>query len=155
MGLLMEGEEFIENLDPICAWDELTLHGDPKLDINKKQGSIRLSLSEFFLQSCAIFIIRYFTCEGWYSFLHFVHFKFLSCLRHDNRSINVPSFVFNILSKQVVLVQEGRWNIVSHHCLIELIVEKSLNEKEDISWEEFLLWLFKEPIPKPIRCRVG
>ena len=79
-------------MDAQAAKAQFTLHEDPPLEENTKQSTLWLSLPLPFIQ-LAKFIIRYFTCEGRYTYLHVVHFKILSSLWHANHPINLPSFL--------------------------------------------------------------
>lgn len=90
-------------------------------------------------------------CEGHYTYLHALHFKMLSHLRHDYRQVNLPNFLFNTVKKQASLVQLGKDQSVSHHCLIKLIIESELNKQEIGTWEKFL-WL-KEVEPRLVGPR--
>ena len=101
------------------------MHDHPVLEENRKQGTLWLSLPLTFIQPNE-FIIRYFTCEGHYTYLHAVHFKILSNLQHANHPINLPSFIYNIVKWKAANVQEGKGQSISHHCLIRAIVEREL-----------------------------
>ena len=70
--------------------------------------------------------------------MHAMHFNFLSFLRHDDCPLNVPHFVYHILVKRVTVVQRGTPKDVSHHCFIELIIERDLREQLGISWDDFV-----------------
>lgn len=85
------------------AKEQLSVLGDPQLEENKKQRTLRLSLPLQFIHP-AEFIIRYFTCEGRYSYLHVVHFKILSGLQHGGCPINLSSFLYNIIKRQATYV---------------------------------------------------
>ena len=98
-------EEFLDTLDLVLARAQFTMHIDPQLQVDQKQGTIHTSLLKPFNQ-CAIYIVRYFTCEGRYSYLHAIHFKFLSCLRHDNHPLNVPHFMYHIFPKRAAVLQK-------------------------------------------------
>ena len=94
-------------MDAQATKAQFSLHDNPPLEENRKQGTLQLSLPLPFIQH-AKFIIRYFICEGWYNYLHPIHFKMLSGLRHSNYPINLPSFLYNIVKRQATNVQEGK-----------------------------------------------
>ncbi len=81
----------------------------------------------------------YITCEGRHQWFHGIYFNLLSCLRHDNIPVNLPHFLFSLLSKRAMYVQEGKPKSVLNHCLIKLLVEKDLNQVYFVSWDDFLL----------------
>lgn len=58
-------------------------------------------------------------------------------MRHGRR-MNVPNVLYHLLAIMVVKMQKGGDNFVSHRCLIKLLVEKSLQEVSDMTWEEFV-----------------
>ena len=95
----------MEDMDMRAIKEQFSVHGDPQLEENKKQGTLWLSLPLQFIQP-AEFIIRYFTCEGRYSYLHAIHFKILNGLRHGDHPMNLPSFLYNIIKRQVSYVQQ-------------------------------------------------
>ena len=115
---------------------QFILHGDPPLEENKKQCTLRLSLPLQFIQPVE-FIIRYFTYEGRYTYLH-VHFKILSSLWYDNHPVNLPSFLYNIVKRQATNVQEGKAKSVSHHYLIRAIIERELTNQRLGTWDDFI-----------------
>lgn len=78
-GLLQEGENWVKDFDLHMARAQFSVHLDPLLDIDKKQGTSKLSFALEFIQ-LETFIIQYFTCEGCYKYLHALHFKILAHL---------------------------------------------------------------------------
>lgn len=84
-----------------------------------------------------VHIIKYLTGEGRSSCLHSIHLKLLSHPRHGMR-MNGPNVLYNLLMIMVIETQKGRSNFVSHHCLIKLLVERSLRDVSQLSWEEFM-----------------
>jgi len=47
--------------------------------------------------------------------------------------MNMPNVLYHLLSIMAVKTQKGRPNFVSQHCLIKLLVEKSLYDVSDIT----------------------
>ena len=90
-------------MDTRVTKEQFSVHGDPWLEENKKKSTLQLSLPLQFIQPTE-FIIRYFTCEGRYSYLHAVLFKILSGLRHGDHPVNLPSFLYNIIKRQASYV---------------------------------------------------
>lgn len=131
-----DSEPFPETNDVRSAKAQFTEHGDPPLEVTKKV-TIRLSLPP--LQAHRVtYIIKYTTCEGEQSQLHSVHFKLLHHLRHGSQ-MNVPNFLYNILKKVEAQVQKVNLHSVSHHCLIQLLVEQALVERNPgMQWVDFL-----------------
>ena len=85
------GEHYPNVHDARLARAHFFIPTDPPLDITK-QGCKRMSLLPPY-NELAIHIIRYFTCEGRFSYLHAHHFKFLGCIRH-NYLVNVLNFLY-------------------------------------------------------------
>lgn len=48
------------------------------------------------------------------------------------------NMLYYLLSIMVDETQKGRDNSISHHCLIKLLVEKSLHDVSKITWEELI-----------------
>ena len=91
----LEGKEFLEAMDPIIARAQLTIHRDPCLMVDKKQGTIWLSLHKSY-RECILYIVRYFTCEVRHSYLHVVKVKFLNCLKHDSNPLMFHIFCITL-----------------------------------------------------------
>lgn len=144
IGLPTIGEKWSEDMDGRAAKAQFILHSDPPLQEDKKQGTLWLSLPLQFIQPTT-FIMRYFTCEGHCTYLHAVHFKILCGLWHDKRPINLPSFLYNIVKWKATFVQAGRAQSVSHHCLIQAIVERELNRQNLGIWDDFVKLQTIEP----------
>lgn len=91
-----------------------------------KQGTRRVSLPAHWLQ-VALYVMKYITCEGRYSNLHSPHFKLLSHLRHGRR-VNVPNFLYHLISTSAKETRKNGNRSVSHHGLVKLLVQWSLRD---------------------------
>lgn len=135
IGFPVDGENYPASKDTKSTRSKFTEPNDPPLSIDK-QGVKRMSLPEPWKQ-IAIYVIKYITCEGRQLNFHFVHFKILNHMRHRRR-MNVSNMLYNLLSIMVAETHKGRDNFLSHHCLIKLLVEKSLHDVSGMTWEEFI-----------------
>lgn len=131
----MDGEKYLESKNARSTRVNFTKHRDPSLIVDKK-GTRRLSSPNQWRQ-VAVYVVKYLTCEGRKSCLHSLHFKLLSHIRH-NRRMNVPNVLYNLLSIIAAKTQKGRPNFVLHHCLIKLLVDRSLRDVSQMSWDEFV-----------------
>lgn len=105
--LPQESEKWAKDLDLCLARAQFTLHDDPSLDIDKKKGTSKVSLSLEFIEPTA-FIIQYFTYDRCYKYFHGLHFKIMSHLQYNNRMVNLPNFLCNIVKKKASLVLLGK-----------------------------------------------
>lgn len=80
--------------------------------------------------------MKYITYDGRYSNLHLVHFKLLSHLQHGRR-VNVPNFLYHLISISAKETQRGGNHSISHHSLIKLLVEHSLRDVSQMAWGAF------------------
>ena len=81
----------------------------------------------------AMHIIMYFTYEGRLSNLHAHYFKLLSYVRHSFL-LNIPNFLFNMLCINAKETQKEKDNSITHHALINFIIDKSLRDISPMSW---------------------
>lgn len=147
-GLPTVGENFPVGRDVVSARAEFILPTDGPLEISK-QGCKRMSLP-YPYSEYAIFIIRYLTCEGRFSYLHSYHFKLLSHMRHG-LVVNVLNFLINLLQNSAHKTQKGKGNSVTHHALIKILIERSLRDVSPLSWHEFAARKGLQP-PEPPRA---
>lgn len=94
IGLPIVGEHYPNTHDVRLARAQFTIPSNPQMDITK-QGYKTMSLLPPY-NELAMQIIRYFTCEVRFSYLHAHHLKFLSSVRH-NLVVNIPKFLYNML----------------------------------------------------------
>lgn len=132
IGLPPQGTHYPNEHDARAARVQFSQPDDPPMEITR-QGCKRMSIPLPY-RELAMHIIRYFTCEGRFSNLHAHHFKLLSHIRH-NLEINVPNFLFNMLSISAEETQKGKENSVSHHSLIHFLIERSLRDVSPLTWK--------------------
>ncbi len=77
-------------MDARVVKEQFLVHGDSRLEENKKKGILRLSLPLQFIHTTK-FIIRYFTYEERYSYLHDFHFKTTYFLDHHSLAHHDPA----------------------------------------------------------------
>ena len=134
-GLPMVGEHYPSTHDTRSMRTQFTRPNDPELDVTKKRCK-RLSFPPPY-HELMMHIIRYFTCEGRFLYLHAHHFKLLSCVRH-NLAMNIPNFLYNMLCISAEETQKGKENSVTHHDLIKLLIERSLRDVSRLTLDEFV-----------------
>lgn len=134
MGLPQEGELFLELKDARSTKAKFTLPADGPLTVDK-QGTRRVSLLVEWPQ-VALYVIKYITYKGRYSNLHSPHFKLLSHLRHGWR-VNVPNFLYHLISISAKETWKNGNRSVNHHCLIKLLVEHSIRDVSQMEWGVF------------------
>lgn len=133
IGLLAVGKNF--SFYAAAAKAEFSMPTDGPLEVSK-QGCRHVSLPPPYSEY-AIYIIRYLTCEGHFSYLHSHHFKLLSHMRHG-LVINVLNFLLKFLEQSAHGTQQGKDNFVAHHGLIKLLIERSLRDVSPLSWQQFV-----------------
>lgn len=96
----------------------------------------------------AFYVMKYITCDGRYSNLYSVHFKLPSHLQHGQR-MNVPNFLYHLISTSEKETQRGVNHFVSHCDLIKLLVESSLRDVSHMAWGDFkdMLQFREENVP--------
>lgn len=52
--------------------------------------------------------------------------------------MNVPNIVYNLLSISTTKTQKGRPHSITQHFLIKLLIERSLRDVSQMSWDEFV-----------------
>lgn len=68
--------------------------------------------------------------------MHSPHFKLLSHLRHGWR-VNVPNFLYHLISTSAKETQKNGNRFVSHHGLVKLLVHRSLRDVSQMEWGVF------------------
>lgn len=85
-------------------------------------------------------IIKYFSCEGRFSFLYSYHIRLLMHFTRV-RMMNLPYFMCQNIEKMTTLLQkktpQQQYNNVYHFSLIKIVVMHQLG-LQDISWEDFI-----------------
>ena len=70
-------------------------------------------------------IMKYITCEGWFSIVYGYHFRLLSELRHGmdlppKQKLSIPYFLLQSLIECGTKLKEGTSDQLAHHGLIKL-----------------------------------
>ena len=85
-------------------------------------------------------IIRYFSCEGWFSCLYAYHIRLLMHFTRV-RMMNIPYFMCWNIERMTTLVQkknpEQQYNSIYHYALVKIMVVHQLG-LQGISWEDFI-----------------
>ena len=80
----------------------------------------------------------YITCDGRKDVVRPRHLKLLAILK-QNCTINLPTFLYSLFHDTARGIRKAQHAdmVVSHHCLIRLIVSRSLTQQQS-SWEELI-----------------
>ena len=89
-------------------------------------------------KACFEILIRYVTCDGRYSHIHYYHLRLLMALKGSK--INLPFFLLQSLRKMAHTIQNIVGDIeqsLFHHDLLRILFQYQLN-RIGRSWDEFL-----------------
>ena len=144
--LLQEGERWFKNKSISDeAWRTILRNQGMDITVFKRGIPVHTIKDEW--ATLLLIVQKFITCEGRFGSMYMYHTRILMNFL-ENRTLNLPYFLFNSLKKMAVTVQKHLGDVephLYHHGLIKILIEKELKERKD-TWEQFLVRnFFEEP----------